>query len=144
MVVARGRRAGREDGGRALGERERETTKLKRHSEGKYMVGWRFGVLLLEWQCRTLVMEVQRLKMIQVSKFFIFFKTSFVRVGNTMVGFWHVPVLVARAKPQPTQFFSHVKKKIRCRSHFYKSRKNIIKTQVFDLNWFNKYHNLII
>jgi len=45
----------------------------------------------------------QRLQMIHVSKFFIFFKTSFVRVGNeTMIGFWHVLVLVARAKPQPT------------------------------------------
>jgi hypothetical protein len=66
----------------------------------------------------------QQLKMIQVSKFFIFFKTSFVRVGNeTMVGFWHVPVVVARAKPQPTQFFSHVKNILRCRYHFYKSRK---------------------
>jgi hypothetical protein len=55
-VVARGRRAGREDGGRALGERERRRSLRGAVKESIGGVG--FGVLVLEWQCRTLVMEV--------------------------------------------------------------------------------------
>lgn len=55
-MVARGRRAGREDGGRALGERERRRSLRGAVKESIGGVG--FGVLVLEWQCRTLVMEV--------------------------------------------------------------------------------------